>query len=37
MSCPASSTGGHNFQLRTIVTDEGVIVVRVCILCNAEG
>jgi hypothetical protein len=35
--CPNSSNGEHNFQIKSILTQGEVIVVRVCILCNAEG
>ncbi len=34
--CPNSESGAHNFQLKTVSTDP-VVIVRVCILCNAEG
>lgn len=35
--CPNSSTGEHNFQLKTYIVDGHVVVVRVCLLCQAEG
>lgn len=35
--CPNSDNGQHNFQLKPIITEGETIIVRVCILCNAEG
>lgn len=37
MECPNSSTGAHNFQLRTHEVGGHTVVVRVCVLCGAEG
>jgi hypothetical protein len=34
--CPNSENGAHNFQLQAIVTEGQTIVIKVCILCNAE-
>jgi hypothetical protein len=35
--CPNSSNGEHNFQLQPIITEGETIIVKICILCNAEG
>lgn len=35
--CPNSSSGEHSYQLQTIITENGSWVVRICILCQAEG
>ena len=35
--CPNSSNGEHNFVLKTIITENGSWVVRICLLCQQEG
>jgi len=36
MSCPNNKDGQHNYQMKTSATVPP-IVIRVCILCGAEG
>lgn len=35
--CPNSKDGQHNYVLRTIIYDQQTIIVKVCMLCGAEG
>lgn len=35
--CPNSSNGQHNYQLQSIITEGQTIIVKICILCGAEG